>query len=304
MTGLDPVRCPEYRSGFVAVVGRTNVGKSTLINSLLGRKAVITSSKPQTTRNRIRCIWTTDLYQMIFVDTPGLHTSEQLFNRRMTSYAYRAITDVDVVLCLFFGDRAVGSEDMDLLQRVSRGRVQAVAAINRVDIASKGNVAAVRAELEAAGLFQEIFEVSALTGMGLPELAEKVVLLLPPGPQLYPSDMTTDQSEAFLVGELIREKIYYFTHQEVPFNTAVEVTEIRDTRNGTHIEATVYVARSSQKGIILGESGRMIKQIGSEARRDIEALLGCHVGLKLWAKERKNWPRKETALRDLGYPKP
>ena len=303
MTHFAQVDPSNYRSGFVAVVGRTNVGKSTLINTLLGRKAVITSSKPQTTRNRIRCIWTTDDFQMIFVDTPGLHDSERLLNRRMTSYVHRAMADVDTVLCLFFGDRAFGREDVDLLERLSRRPAPAVAAINRVDVASAESVAAVRSELDGSGRFKHVLDISALTGLGLPALVDSVVSLLPPGPQLYPPEMTTDQSEAFLVAELVREKIFHFTHQEIPFNAAVEVTEMRDTDKGVHIEATINVARSSQKGIILGQSGRMIKRIGTEARRDIEGLLGCPVGLKLWVKERKDWPRKEQALRQLGYPK-
>jgi GTP-binding protein Era len=301
---LPQEELPEgYRSGFVAVVGKPNVGKSTLINSYVGQKVAIVSSKPQTTRRRLRGILTMPEAQIVFVDTPGFHEPRHKLGEYMVETAARAIPDADVVLFLVDVSRPPGQEDLKLAGLIEeRASSPCILVMNKVDLLSSDQGEARRKEyLELAGC-PESMMISATEGDNRDELLTLIVQHLLPGPQFYPPDQVTDQTVRFMAGELIREQVLHELYQEVPHWVAVVVEEFQERREDlTYIEATVYVAKESQKGIVIGQGGRMLKRIGRAARQEIERLLGTKVYLELWVKVRKRWPRDEAALRQLGY---
>jgi GTP-binding protein Era len=269
---------PEgHRSGFVAVVGRPNVGKSTLINAYVGQKVAIVSPKPQTTRRRLRGILTLPKAQVVFVDTPGIHEPRHRLGEYMVETAVRAIPDADLVLFM-------------------------VVVMNKSDLISPGEeMERTQAYLGMAGC-QEAILISATEGRNRDRLLDLILQSLPPGPQFYPTDQVTDQSLRFMAGELIREQVLKYLHQEVPHWVAVVVEEFQERREDmTYIEATVYVAKESQKGIVIGQRGKMLKSIGQAARGEIEELVGTRVYLELWVKVRKRWLHDQGALRYLGY---
>jgi GTP-binding protein Era len=304
---LTPEELPEgYRSGFVAVVGKPNVGKSTLINTYVGQKVAIVSPKPQTTRRRLRGILTLADAQIVFVDTPGIHEPRHKLGEYMVQTAARAIPDADVVLFMVDVSRPPGEEDRTLARLIEeRAAGPCILAMNKVDLLPPEQEEAARAAYLALSDCAESLMISATEGHNRDDLLALIVQHLPTGPQFYPSDQFTDQPVRFMAGELIREQVLHELHHEVPHWVAVVVEEFRERREDlTYIEATIYVAKDSQKGIVIGQGGRMLKRIGRGAREEIESLLGTKVYLELWVKVRKRWPRDDAALRHLGFTLP
>jgi len=287
------------RSGFVALVGRPNVGKSTLLNAYLGRKVAIVSPKPQTTRLAIRGILQRPDAQIIFVDTPGLHTPKSGLGTYMVEAARRAIPDSDVVCFVVAAADPPGKLDREIAELVKRARKPAILVLNKVDIARKADVWL--AQYRELGPWDMEVAVSAKTGDGLATLLDEIVTRLPEGPRLFPAEQTTDLSEREQVAELIREKVLLNTQEEVPHGVAVEIEEWEQRGNRLYIRATVNVEREGHKAIVIGERGRMLKKIGAAARYEIERLLGQPVFLDLWVKVRKDWRSDPASLRWLGY---
>jgi GTP-binding protein Era len=291
---------PVTRSGFVAIVGRPNVGKSTLLNALLGQKVAIVSRKPQTTRSAIRGILTSGDSQIIFVDTPGIHQPRTRLGSYMVDQARRAIPDADVVCFVVDISQPPGKLDERIAGLVRRSRAPKLLVLNKVDLPSEQGQQHLEAYRTLAPWDMEL-AVSALRGEGLPTLVDELVRRLPAGTALYPTDQITDQSERDLAAELVREQVLRNTDEEVPHGVAVEVEEWEQKEKALYIRMTVYVEKDSQKGIIIGASGTMLKKIGSAARRSIEQTLGRPVFLDLWVKPRPNWRDDPSSLRWLGY---
>lgn len=287
------------RAGFVALVGRPNVGKSTLLNAYLGRKVAIVSPKPQTTRVAIRGILQSSDAQIIFVDTPGLHTPKSELGAYMVEAARRAIPDSDVLCFVVDAADPPGKLDREIAELVKRARKQTILVLNKIDIASKTDVWL--PQYRELGPWDMEVAVSAKTGDGLPTLLDEIVKRLPEGPRLFPIEQTTDLSEREQVAELIREKVLLNTQEEVPHGIAVEVEEWAQRGSRLYIRATVNVEREGHKAIVIGEGGRMLKKIGAAARFEIERLLGRPVFLDLWIKVRKDWRSDPSSLRWLGY---
>jgi len=294
---------PDHRSGFVALAGKPNVGKSTLMNALLGQKIAIVSPKPQTTRTRIRGILTRPDAQVIFVDTPGVHAPHHKLGEFMVQTAAQVIADADVVLFLADVSGSPTLEDHQLAELIAKSaRGPVILGLNKVDLLSPDQVEErVEAYLGLAQ-FQDWLLLSATRGDNLDLLLERIIEALPVGPRYYPEDQVTDQHLRTMVAELIREQVLHFTHQEVPHSVAVQVRRFEEREQGPiYIEAHIFVERESQKGILIGRGGRMLKQIGQAARQEIERLLGQKVYLDLWVKTRYKWRRDEQELRRLGY---
>ena len=291
-----------FRSGFVTVIGRPNVGKSTLLNQLLGEKFLIVSDKPQTTRNRIRCILTRPDMQAVFIDTPGIHKPQHKLGEYMVQTALRTLAEVDVVVLVMDLTAETGRGDQFILEQLKTIETPVILLLNKKDQVSL-EVCRRRQE-EMAGLyaFEQIRCVSALTGEGTAEFLDLIAGLLPDGPMYYPEDMVVDHPERFIVAELIREKVILRTEEEIPHAVAVEIEEMSPRPDELiYIRAVVYVERESQKGIVVGAGGRLLKQVGQEARKDIESLLGSRVYLDLWVRVKKDWRRRDGALRQFGY---
>ncbi|MFO7743450.1 MAG: GTPase Era [Anaerolineae bacterium] len=304
----DPYAVPEgHRSGFVAVIGRPNVGKSTLMNRYVGEKVAIVSSKPQTTRSRVLGILTQEDLQVIFVDTPGIHRPLHRLGELMVDTAVNVIPDADVVLFMVDVSVPPTEEDhmiADILEQ--RAGAPIILVLNKMDLLSPEKVR-VRTEAywELAPFHEDWMMTVATQGANLGELLEKIVVRLPEGPRYYPREYITDQTEREIVAELIREQVLRHTYQEVPHSVAVLVEEFKErAQNVTYIGASIFVEKDSQKGIIIGRRGRMIRQIGSDARRAIERLVGGKVYLDLWVKVRKKWREDEQQLDRLGFKSP
>jgi len=300
---------PEgYRSGFVAVLGKPNVGKSTLINAFIGQKIAIISPKPQTTRRRLRGILTLPQAQIIFIDTPGIHFPKHKLGEYMVETATRALKDIDLALFMVDVSQLPTGEDEEIarllfLDPARKERpAPVILVLNKVDLLMPEKEEAHREAYLALGGFQEWLFLSATRGDNRERLLELIIEYLPLGPQYYPPDQVTDQEVRFMAAELIREQALEFLHQEVPHSVAVVVEEFQERREDlTYISATIYVEKASQKGIVLGQKGKMLKRIGTAARKEIEALLDKRVYLELWVKVSKKWRRDEGALRRLGY---
>jgi GTP-binding protein Era len=302
-----PEELPEgYRSGFVAVMGKPNVGKSTLINGYVGQKVAIVSPKPQTTRRRLRGILTLPQAQIVFIDTPGIHEPRHKLGEYMVETAVRAIPDADVVLFMVDVSTMPEAEDLQLAELIQeRAAGVCILVLNKVDLLSPEKEEKHRQAYLALADCPEWIMFSATEGHNRQELLELIIERLPLGPQFYPPDQITDQPLRFMAAELIREQALHHLYQEVPHSVAVVVEEFHERREDlTYIEATIYVAKDTQKGIIIGEKGKMLKRIGTASRRETERLLGTKVYLELWVKVRKRWPRDEAALRYLGYTLP
>lgn len=293
-----------FRSGFVAIVGRPNVGKSTLMNSMVGEKIAIISDKPQTTRNRIQCVLTRPNYQIIFIDTPGIHKPKNRLGEYMVQVARGALEEVDVVLFMVDIYEGIGSGDRFIAEELGKVKTPVILVANKVDRVESVEDARRAAEdfCEEAN-FNEVLLVSALNGTNLDKLESVIVSYLPEGPKYYPDDMVTDQPERFIVAELIREKALELLEEEVPHGIGVEVTSFkeREDKNIIDIYATIYCEKKSHKGIIIGKGGSMLREIGTRARHDIERLLGTHVYLELWVKVKENWRNNIVDLKNLGY---
>lgn len=289
-----------FKSGFITIIGRPNMGKSTLINALLGEKMVITSDKPQTTRNRIHCVLTLDEAQLVFIDTPGIHKPQDKMGEYLVRAAYNSLQDVDVVLFMVDAKFAPGKGDQFILNQIRENAENVLVVMNKIDeIPAELVPQRVKEYEEFSG--SNVIPISALKNANLDKLVDAIVKRLPEGPLYYPEDMITDQIEQFIVAEMIREKILYLTSDEVPHAVAIEIEEMVERNDKMYIRAVIFVERDSQKGILIGKSGSMLKKIGQLARQDIEGLLAFPVYLDLWVKVDKNWREKEAALTRLGY---
>ena len=293
----------KHRSGFVTLVGRPNVGKSSLLNSLVGEKIAIVTDKPQTTRNRIQGIYTDSERQIIFVDTPGIHRPRHRLGTYMVKVAQGALSGVDVVIHVVDAGAPLGPGDRYIGAQLSELRLPVLQAVNKIDIASHERIILALDEYSRLCDYKEIVPISALTGKNLPLLLELITQYLPAGPQLYPDHMVTDQTKQFAIPELIREQVLRLTRDEVPHSVAVMVEEMKERkpRAPLYIRATVLVERESHKGIIIGQGGRQLKTIGQRARQGIENLLGQRVYLDLWVKVKEDWRDQIRSLHELGY---
>jgi GTP-binding protein Era len=294
---------PDHRSGFVAVVGRPNVGKSTLVNAYVGQKVAIVSRKPQTTRNRIRGILTRPDVQIIFVDTPGIHQPLHKLGEYMVKTAQHAVPDADVVL--FMVDVSVPPTEEDRIVArflADRCRSAVILVMNKMDQLPADKVELHSEQYLALGRFDDWMMACATRGDNLDKLLNLVIARLSPGPRYYPEGQVTDVSQRFIAAELVREQVLRLLHQEVPHAIAVVVEQFKERKPGlTYIAATVYVEKDSQKGIVIGAKGRALKQIGMAAREEIERMLNTKVFLELWVKVRRKWRRDDVALRHVGY---
>ena len=293
---------PGFRSGFVAMVGRPNVGKSTLVNLLVGRKVSITSEKPQTTRHRIVGVLNGAGFQLVLLDMPGFQRPRDRLTHRMQEVVDAALTEVDVVLFLLNGEERVGRGDSFIAAAVARSATPVIVAINKADVLTDAQLVDQAEAARSLGDLPEPLLISAKTGSGVDDLRDRLVSLLPEGPAYFPVDVVTDQPEEVLIAELIREKAIGLTEEEVPHSIAVHVLEMepREDSDLVYVQAAIYVERESQRPILLGEGGRRIKQIGSEARQEIEALLGTRIYLDLSVRVRKHWRQDPGLLDRLG----
>ena len=295
---------PEhFKSGFVTLVGRPNAGKSTLVNAIMGKKIAITSDTAQTTRHRFRAVLTREDFQLILVDTPGLHKPHDALGEELNTSALKALEDVDVVAMLIDASQPIGRGDEWVAEQLKRARAKKICVLSKVDLATPKQIEAQREAAERLGTWDAMVGLSSATGKNVEAFVEEVVYLLPEGPAWFPADMETDQPIEVVVAEFVREKILRSFHDEVPHAIGVRVDEMEyDKKKDLHrIFATVYVERDSQKGIIIGKKGAAIKQIGIEARADLEQLLGTRVYLDLSVKVKKNWRRDAAQIRRFGY---
>lgn len=292
----------DFKSGFVSIIGRPNVGKSTLMNSILGEKLSIVTSKPQTTRNRIMGIKEIPDAQIVFWDTPGIHKAKDLMNRVMVRAAISTISEVDVIVFMIESNTPSGGGDEFILGLLKEASKPVILAINKVDLVEKSTILPIIEKLASKFPFDSIVPLSAKSGDGVEALLGDIVENLTPGPRFFPEDQLTDLPEKFLVAEIIREKIYRKLKDEVPYSTAVEIEKFSEkpSKNLVVINALVYVERDSQKSIILGKKGKMIKEIGITARNDIESLLGAKVFLEIFIKVRSGWSSDNRILKELG----
>lgn len=293
-----------HKSGFVAIVGRPNVGKSTLLNRVVGQKIAIMSDKAQTTRNKIQGVYTTDDAQLIFIDTPGIHKPKHRLGDFMVETAYSALREVDVTLFMISADQKRGKGDDFIIERLRQSQTPVFLVINKIDKVHPDDLLAIIEDYSSQMDFAEIVPISATEGNNFETLMKLLIDEMPEGPQYFPEDQITDHPEYFIVSELVREKVLLLTRDEVPHSVAVVVDSMkRDHNDKVHIQATIIVERDSQKGIIIGKGGKMLKQIGTKARLDIEHLLDDKVFLELWVKVQKDWRDKQTFLTDYGYRK-
>lgn len=291
-----------FVSGFVSVVGRPNVGKSTLINSFLGQKVLIVSPKPQTTRDRIQAILTTEKSQIIFLDTPGMHKARNKLGNYMVSSATSSLKDVDLILFVVDASVSPGPGDVHIAGVLRDIKTPVFLVANKIDQAPDGFAEKQLPSYREIFDFKEVFAVSALTGENLVQLLHGIMTFMPPGPCYFPPEMVTDRPEKFLAGEIIREKIIICTREEIPHSVAVAINRMEPRDDGLLvIEAVVFVEKKSQKGIIIGKDGAMLKKIGTMARAELEKFLGNRLFLDIWVKVKKDWRQKESVLRQLGY---
>jgi GTP-binding protein Era len=290
-----------FRSGFISIIGRPNVGKSTLLNVVVGEKISAVSEKPNTTRNRIVGIKTLPHAQLIFLDTPGIHKAKGELGKAMVQAAVNTIGEADVILMMIEVNEPFGPGDRFIIESLPK---PAILVINKIDTVKKGKILEIMAQSqEFEGKFLEVVPVSAIRADGIDDLINTIIKYLPEGPKYFPEDMITDQPERFLVAELIREKIFNLTRQEIPYSTAVVVEEFKDVpdKNLVRISAVIYVEKENHKAIVIGEKGRMLKQIGTLARADIERVLGAKVYLELWVKVKERWTQRADLIREFGY---
>lgn len=293
-----------FKSGFAAVIGRPNVGKSTLINRLTGEKISIISDKPQTTRNAIRAIITEEDCQIVFIDTPGIHKPKNKLGEYMVTVATDTMNEVDAIIYIVEAtDTKPGPGDMHIIQQLKEVRTPIILLINKIDLVEKEKLLYLISEYKDKLDFESIIPISAATGEGTDLIMNELKKILPEGPKYFPEDMLTDQTERILVAELIREKILHFLSEEVPHGVGVEVISFkeREEKNLIDIQANIYCEKETHKGIIIGKQGKMLKKIGMSARLEIENILGSRVFLQLWVKVKPDWRNSNQMLRILGY---
>ncbi|MFH2066401.1 MAG: GTPase Era [Pseudomonadota bacterium] len=292
-----------FKSGFITITGAPNAGKSTLLNHLLGEKISITSKKPQTTRNRILGVVHRPMSQLIFLDTPGVHRPRDPLGTRMVDEAIAAISDGDVVLMIVDVSKPLPDEEAFLIRQIKSVHKPVVLALNKIDLIERNQILVFIKRWSEAYSFEAIIPISAKHGIQMDDLLSRMETLLPEGPPFFPEETLTDAPERFITAEMIREKVFRLTGQEVPYSTAVTIDQFSEEKNGEliRIHATIHVERDSQKGIIIGKSGSKLKKIGEDARKDIERMLGTKVFLKLFVRIQKNWSKDTKALRKFGY---
>ncbi len=291
----------KFRSGFISVIGRPNVGKSTLINAVTGMKIAAVSDKPNTTRNRILGIKTLPGAQLVFIDTPGIHKARGKLGKAMVHTAMSAIDEADVIIMMIEVKDPFGKGDRFIIENLPK---PAILVINKIDTVKKGDILGIiDGSRRFEGKFLEVIPISARNADGIGDLLDTVVKYMPEGPQYFPEDMVTDQPERFLAAEFIREKIFQLTKEEIPYKTAVVIEEFKDVpeKELVRIAALIYVERVNHKGIIIGKKGEMLKTIGTQAREDIERVLGTKVFLELWVKVSERWTERENLIKDYGY---
>ncbi|MFQ5881464.1 MAG: GTPase Era [Candidatus Methylomirabilales bacterium] len=295
---------PSHKAGFIAIIGRPNVGKSTLLNRFAGRKVAAVSPKPQTTRNRIAGVKTTGTCQMIFIDTPGIHHAETRFNHEMVKVALKSLEEVDLILWLMDASDPLSDEDQLIREHVREVKAPVILSLNKVDLVKpRQNLLPMIEECQRLMPSTEVIPISATEDVNLDRLEQVLLRYLPEAPPFFPPEQWTDQPRYLLVAEIIREKVFQLVHQEIPYAVAVQVDEMEEgqERGMVDIQATIYVEKDSQKGIIIGAGGHMLKKIGQQARQEIEGLLGSRVYLGLWVRVRKGWRKDEDALRRFGF---
>ena len=295
----------DYKSGFVTLIGRPNVGKSTLMNHLIGQKIAITSNKPQTTRNRIQTVYTCEEGQIIFVDTPGIHKAKNKLGEYMVSVAERTLSEVDVILWLVEPTTYIGAGERHIAEQLKRVKTPVMLVINKIDTVKREEILKFIDTYKDVCEFADIVPCSALKGDNTQALIEVIMKYLPNGPQFYDEDTVTDQPERQIVAELIREKALRLLDEEIPHGIAVSIEQMKERPNGRmmDIDATIICERDSHKGIIIGKQGSMLKKIGSKAREEIENLLDMKVNLQLWVKVKKDWRDSDFLIKNFGYNK-
>ena len=291
----------DYKSGFVTLIGRPNVGKSTLMNYLIGQKIAITSNKPQTTRNRIQTVLTTEEGQVVFVDTPGIHKAKNKLGEYMVNFADRTLNEVDLVMWLVEPTTFIGAGEQHIASQLKKVQTPVILVINKIDSVKPEEVLASISAYKDLYEFAEIVPVSARNGNNTEELLKVIMKYLPYGPQFYDEDTVTDQPERQIVAEIIREKALHSLNEEIPHGIAVAIDQMKMRNKVMHIDATIICERDSHKGIIIGKQGNMLKKIGSTARFEIERMLECKVNLKLWVKVKKDWRDSEFLMKNFGY---
>lgn len=294
----------KFKSGFVAIIGRPNVGKSTLMNQIVGQKIAIMSDKPQTTRNKIRAVYTAEEGQIIFLDTPGVHKPKSKLGDAMNRMVESALREVDIILFLVDASEKRGPGDEFIIEKLKEVRTPVYLVINKIDKVSPEHLLPLIDDYRTLYPFAQIVPVSALEGNNVNRLMEQILQELPEGPMYYPADMITDHPERFVAAELIREKVLHLTREEVPHSIAVVIDQMKERENHPQmvdIYATIYTERPTQKGILIGHKGSLLKEIGKRAREDIEALLGTKVYLNLWIKVKKDWRNQDNYIRNFGF---
>ena len=291
----------NFKSGFATLIGRPNVGKSTLMNKLVGQKIAITSNKPQTTRNKIQTVYTCEEGQIVFLDTPGIHKAKNKLGSYMVTVAENTLKDVDVVLWLVEPSTFIGAGEQHIIEQLKKIKTPVILVINKTDTVQKNEILKFIDAYRKQYDFDEIIPVSALKGENLEDLMQGIFKYLPYGPAFYAEDTITDQPERQIVAELIREKALRLLEEEIPHGIAVSIESMKTRKNIIDIEATIVCEKNSHKGIVIGKNGAMLKQIGTNARRDIEKLLDSKVNLQLWVKVKKDWRDSDFLLKNFGY---
>ncbi|WP_339292837.1 GTPase Era [Paenibacillus sp. FSL W8-0187] len=292
----------QFKSGFVAIIGRPNVGKSTLMNQVIGQKIAIMSDKPQTTRNKIHGVYTTNDSQVVFLDTPGIHKRQSKLGDYMNQTALSTLGEVEAALLLVDASEGIGGGDRYIAEQLQKIKTPIILVMNKIDKIEPPALLPLIEQYRKLHDFAEIVPISAKLGNNVDTLLEQIQKYLPSGPQYYPEDQVTDHPEQFVCAELIREKILHMTREEIPHSIAVTIEDMRVEENGTvYISAVIFVERDSQKGIIIGKQGALLKEVGRQARQDIQRLLGSKIFLELWVKVKKDWRNQERVLRDLGF---
>lgn len=292
-----------FKSGFVSIIGRPNVGKSTLLNTIIGEKITIVSDKPQTTRNKILGVKNLPGVQIVFMDTPGIHKPRHKLNEYMVKAALSTFDEVDIILFMVEAGATAGPGDRHIVEMLTGLRKPVFLLINKIDSLPKNTVLPQIEEYRHLYPFKEIFPVSALCGDNVDRLLDAIIQELPEGPQYFPEDIATDQPMRFIASEIIREKIFQLTYQEIPYSIAVGIEDFKEVeeRNIAVIRGVIFVERDSQKGIVIGKGGAMLKKVGQLAREEIEAIMGIKVFLELWVKVKEKWQSDDQVLKMLGY---
>ncbi|MEK3934161.1 GTPase Era [Sporosarcina sp. FSL W7-1349] len=293
----------KFKSGFISIIGRPNVGKSTFLNRVVGQKIAIMSDKPQTTRNKVQGVVTSDHSQLVFIDTPGIHKPKHKLGDFMMKTARNTLKEVDVILFMVNADEPIGRGDRFIIELLEKTETPVFLVINKIDLVHPDELLTIITSYTEEYDFAEIVPISAMNGNNVERLLETLTSYMPEGPKYYPDDQVTDHPERFIISELIREKVLHLTREEIPHSIAVVIEKIEreKEREIVNINATIVVDRDSQKGIVIGKRGALLKEIGTKARHDIEMLLGSKVFLELWVKVQKDWRNKPGQLREFGF---